>query len=260
MDLQLKGKSVLITGASKGIGLACARVFAREGALPIIVSRSAEALAAAAKAVQGETGVAVRTIAADLSRPGSAAKLAADAGDIDILVNNAGAIPGGSLEQIDEARWREAWELKLFGYVNLMREVLPRLQAKKSGVIANVIGMAGASPKYDYICGAAANAALIAATRAAGGASPKHGVRVFGVNPSATRTDRILSLTKQRAQTLLGDANRWEELFQDLPFGRLKEPDEVANLVVFGCSPMASYLSGTVIDLDGGQLFAPSKR
>ena len=260
MDLQLKGKSVLITGASKGIGLACARVFAREGALPIIVSRSAEALAAAAKAVQGETGVAVRTIAADLSRPGSAAKLAADAGDIDILVNNAGAIPGGSLEQIDEARWREAWELKLFGYVNLMREVLPRLQAKKSGVIANVIGMAGASPKYDYICGAAAHAALIAATRAAGGASPKHGVRVFGVNPSATRTDRILSLTKQRAQTLLGDANRWEELFQDLPFGRLKEPDEVANLVVFGCSPMASYLSGTVIDLDGGQLFAPSKR
>ncbi len=260
MDLQLKGKSVLITGASKGIGLACARVFAREGALPIIVSRSAEALAAAAKAVQGETGVAVRTIAADLSRPGSAVKLAADAGDIDILVNNAGAIPGGSLEQIDEARWREAWELKLFGYVNLMREVLPRLQAKKSGVIANVIGMAGASPKYDYICGAAANAALIAATRAAGGASPKHGVRVFGVNPSATRTDRILSLTRQRAQTLLGDANRWEELFQDLPFGRLKEPDEVANLVVFGCSPMASYLSGTVIDLDGGQLFAPSKR
>ena len=260
MDLQLTGKKVLITGASKGIGLSCARVFAREGALPVIVARSAEALAAAAKALQGETGVLVRTIAADLSRPGSAARLAADAGDVDILVNNAGAIPGGSLEQIDEARWREAWELKLFGYVNLMREYLPRMQAKKSGVIANVIGMAGVSPKYDYICGAAANASLIAATRAAGGASPKHGVRVFGVNPAATRTDRILSLTKQRAETLLGDANRWEELFQDLPFGRLKEPDEVANLVVFGCSPMASYLSGTVIDLDGGNLFAPVRR
>lgn len=260
MDLQLNGKKVLITGASKGIGLACARVFAREGALPVIVSRSADALAAAAKALQGETGVAIRTIAADLSRPGSAKKLAADAGDVDILVNNAGAIPGGSLEQIDEARWREAWELKLFGYVNLMREVLPRMQAKKAGVIANVIGMAGVSPKYDYICGAAANASLIAATRAAGGASPKHGVRVFGVNPAATRTDRIMSLARQRAETLLGDANRWEELFQDLPFGRLKEPEEVANLIVFGCSPMASYLSGTVIDLDGGQLFAPGKR
>lgn len=260
MDLQLKGKKVLITGASKGIGLACARVFAREGALPVIVSRSADALAAAATALKGETGVAVRVIAADLSRPGSAKALAAEAGDVDILVNNAGAIPGGSLEQIDEARWREAWELKLFGYVNMMREVLPRMQAKKAGVIANVIGMAGVSPKYDYICGAAANASLIAATRAAGGASPRHGVRVFGVNPAATRTDRIMSLTKQRAETLLGDAGRWEELFQDLPFGRLKEPEEVANLVVFGCSPMAGYLSGTVIDLDGGQLYAPGKR
>ncbi len=260
MDLQLSGKKVLITGASKGIGLSCARVFAREGALPVVASRSAEALTTAAKALQDETGVAVRTIVTDLSRPGSAAKLAADAGEVDILVNNAGAIPGGTLEQIDEARWREAWELKLFGYVNLMREYLPRMRAKKSGVIANVIGMAGVSPRYDYICGAAANASLLAATRAAGGASPKHGVRVFGVNPAATRTDRILSLTKQRAETLLGDANRWEELFQDLPFGRLKEPDEVANLVVFGCSPMASYLSGTVIDLDGGNLFAPVKR
>ena len=260
MDLQLKGKTVLVTGGSKGIGLACARVFAREGALPIIVSRNAQALAAAAKALQDETGIAVRTIAADLSQRGSAEKLAAEAGEVDILVNNAGAIPGGSLEQIDEARWRESWELKVFGYLNLMRAYLPGMQARKSGVIANVIGMAGVSPKYDYICGAAANASLIAATRAAGGASPKHGVRVFGVNPAATRTDRIMSLTRQRAETLLGDASRWEELFQDLPFGRLKEPDEVANLVVFGCSPMASYLSGTVIDLDGGQLFAAAKR
>src|SRR5579885_2001338 len=119
MDLQLKGKTVLVTGASKGIGLACARAFAREGARPTLVSRSAEALAAAAKALKAETGIEARVIAADLSKSDAQKRVAEEAGDADILVNNAGAIPGGNLEQVDEARWREAWDLKLFGYINL---------------------------------------------------------------------------------------------------------------------------------------------
>ncbi len=260
MDLRLGGKKILITGGSRGIGIACASVFAREGAQPILVSRNAESLAAAAAAVRSVDGMAARTIAMDLALPGAAAKLAAEAGDVDILVNNAGAIPGGSLEQLDESRWRDAWELKVFGYINLTREYLCRMQAKKAGVIVNVIGMAGVSPKMDYVCGGAANASLIAFTRAVGAASVRDGVRVFGVNPSATKTDRIITLTQQRAATTLGDAGRWQELFRHLPFGRLMEPAEVANMVVFGCSPMAGYLSGTVIDLDGGQLYAPAAR
>jgi 3-oxoacyl-[acyl-carrier protein] reductase len=260
MDLQLGGKTVLITGGSRGIGIACASVFAREGAQPILVSRNAESLATAAAAIRADHGVAVRTIAMDLSAPGAAEKLAGEAGDIDLLVNNAGAIPGGTLEQIDESRWRQSWELKVFGYINLTRIYLPLMQAKRAGVIANVIGMAGASPRMDYVCGGAANASLIAFTRAVGAASARDGVRVFGVNPSATRTDRIVSLTRERAAATLGDAGRWQELFQHLPFGRLMEPVEVANLVAFGCSPMAGYLSGTVIDLDGGQLYAPAAR
>lgn len=258
MNLQLDGKRVLITGGSRGIGIACASAFAREGAHPVLVSRNAESLAVAVAALRNVNGIPVRTIGMDLALPGAAERLAEEAGEIDILVNNAGAIPGGDLERVNEQRWREAWELKVFGYINLTREYLRRMKAKKAGVIANVIGMAGASPTMDYVCGGAANASLIAFTRAVGAASTRDGVRVFGVNPSATRTDRIAALTQQRAATVLGDASRWQELFQHLPFGRLMEPSEVANMVVFGCSPMAGYLSGTVIDLDGGQLYAPA--
>ena len=260
MDLGLKGKTVLVTGASKGIGLACARGFALEGAFPTVVSRSAEALAKAAAGIEKETGVKVKTIAADLSKSDAQAKVAAEAGDCDILVNNAGAIPAGNLDQIDEARWREAWDLKVFGYINLTRLVLAKMAARKSGVICNVIGMAAAAPKADYIAGGVGNSALVAFTNAIGGASPRNNVRVFGVSPGATKTDRIITMQKQRAKTLLGDENRWEELLSDLPFGRIMTAEEAANVVVFGSSAAASYLSGCVINLDGGAVNAPAKK
>lgn len=256
MDLRLSGKRVLITGASKGIGYACALAFAREGARPILVARSAEGLSKAGDALRQETGITAQTVAMDMSDGESADRLASQVGDVDILVNNAGAIPGGNLDQIDDGRWRESWELKLFGYIRLTREYLPRMEAAGSGVIANVIGMAGVAPRYEYICGGTANAALNAFTNAVGAASQRHGVRVFGVNPSQARTDRIVTLSKQMAEAQWGDADRWEELTHRLPFGRLLEPEEVANLVLFGCSPLAGYLTGTVINLDGGQLYA----
>jgi 3-oxoacyl-[acyl-carrier protein] reductase len=119
--------------------------------------------------------------------------------------------------------------------------------------------MAGIAPRYEYVCGGAANAALIAFTNSVGAASPSHNVRVFGINPSPTRTDRIVAINKQIAKTRFGDESRWEELNSGLPFGRLQEPEEVANMVVFGCSPLAGYLTGTVINLDGGQLYASPK-
>jgi NAD(P)-dependent dehydrogenase (short-subunit alcohol dehydrogenase family) len=255
MDLGLKGKTVLITGASKGIGLACAKAFAAEGCNLHLASRDAGRLEEAKALVLANAKVSITLHPMDLSKPGSAQALTAAAGHIDVLVNNAGAIPGGSVEVIDEARWREAWDLKVFGYINMTREVLPAMMKRKNGVIVNVIGLAGAKPSFDYICGATGNAAIMAFTKGIGGGSTSHGVRVLGVNPTATRTDRIITLTKARAKTTLGDESRWEELLANMPFGRIAETEEVADVVVYCASDRASYLSGTVIDIDGGQLY-----
>lgn len=259
MDLRLKNQSAVITGGSKGIGLAIAMSFAREGALPTLVSRSPEQLAQAAQAIERDTGVVARTVSADLSSAAGIETLMAVAGDADILVNNAGAIPGGWLHDIDDARLRQSWELKLFGYINMVRAMLARMEARGSGVIANIIGMAGAAPRPDYIAGSTANAALIAFTQAVGAGSTAKGVRVFGINPSPTRSDRMEGMLRAQAEKKLGDASRWMELTHQLPFGRMAEPAEIADLTVFGCSPLAGYLSGSVINVDGGQLYAPAR-
>ena len=256
MDLQLEGKRVLITGASKGIGLAAALAFAREGASPTLVGRDPAALRAAADAVSAQTGMPAACVALDLGRADAPQELLRQAGPVDILVNNAGAVPGGALDQVDDERWLAGWELKVHGYIRLARLYYPLMREAGAGVIANVIGMAGSAPRADYICGAAANASLIAFTRALGGEAPRHGVRVFGLNPSRTRTDRVLTLARQRAQARWGDESRWQETLSGLPFGRLMEPAEVADMLAFCASPRAGYLSGTIIDLDGGEQYA----
>ena len=243
MNLELKGKSVLVTGGSKGIGLACAKSFAAEGCKVHIASRSRDNLEKA----KSQLDVAIHV--ADL-RDGNALRALADAcGDVDILVNNAGDIPGGTLEALDEAKWRHAWELKLFGYINLTREMFTRMKARKSGVIVNVIGMAGERPSFEYICGATANAGLAAFTKGMGMGSTAFGVRVLGVHPPATRTDRIIPLIKTAAKEKLGDENRWQELIGTGSFGAMIEPEQVADTVAFLASPRAGKLSGIVLNL-----------
>ena len=245
MNLELKGRSVLITGGSKGIGLACAKAFAAEGCRVHIASRNKETLEKAAQAIGRDT----RIHAVDL-RDGKAQRALAEAcADVDILVNNAGDIPGGTIEAIDEAKWRHAWELKVFGYVNLTRELFARMKARKSGVIVNVIGMAGEHPSFEYVCGSMANAGLGAFTKAMGKGSSAFGVRVLGVHPPATRTDRIIPLMKAAAKDKLGDENRWEELIGTGSFGQMIEPEQVADTVVFLASPRAGKLSGVVLNL-----------
>lgn len=251
MNLQLAGKRALVTGASKGIGFACALSFAREGVRPVLVARHQDGLDEAAKRIKATTGMDAETVAIDLAHTGSCEALAGQVGDIDILVNNAGAIPQGDLIEMDERRWRHAWDLKVYGYINLTRAYLPRMKRCRSGVVVNIIGIAGIAHRYAYLCGSTANAALIAFTRAVGAESSRYNVRVFGVNPSLTHTER--------AQAVLAGQSDTVDALGRLPFGRMMSTDEVANLTVFGCSPLAGYLSGTVIDLDGGQQYASSQ-
>ena len=250
MNLQLDGQHVLITGGSKGIGLSCAKAFLDEGARVTLVSRSAEALDAAAKTLGAQTRV--ETIAADLSKDSERVRTMAEAGPIDILVNNAGAIPGGGLLDLTMERWREAWDLKVFGYIHMTQMALAKMKEQRKGVIVNIIGTAGRFPRYDYICGGAGNASLVAFTSAVGGKASEWGVRVFGINPALTKTDRVMTLSRARAKTALGDENRWEEMLSGLPFDRLIEPDEVARTAACLASPACGYVSGTVLDIDGG--------
>jgi NAD(P)-dependent dehydrogenase (short-subunit alcohol dehydrogenase family) len=254
MDLGLADKQVLITGGSKGIGLAIADAFAAEGAQLVVVSRDAAVLEKAAGEVRRKHNAKVAAHSGDLSHAGVRRQLFEAFPDVDILVNNAGAIPGGGIADVTMERWQEAWALKVFGYIHLCQLYVARMKARRSGTIINIIGMGGRAVRPDYICGAAGNAALIGFTNALGAETPGSDVRVFGINPAATMTDRIITLSRTRAGIHFGDENRWEEMLgaDKLPFGRIKSPEEVAALAVMLASPKVHYLSGTVIDMDGG--------
>lgn len=255
MDLGIAGKRVLITGGSKGIGLACADSFAAAGCELILASRDGAKLAAAADALRGKVQVNVQTFAADLSTAEGREALHAAHPDPDILVNNAGAIPAGRLQDIPIARWVEAWNLKVIGYIHMCQLYLPGMEAKRAGVICNIIGMAGRAPRAGYICGGTGNAALIAFTSALGGAAQEAGVRVFGINPAATATDRMITQARVNAKLKFGDEDRWAETLTGLPYGRPIEAKEIADLAAFLASPRGGYVNGTVVDVDGGGMF-----
>src|SRR5258706_12133186 len=245
MELNLKGKRVLVTGGSKGIGRACADAFALEGAQVKIAWRNPPA---------GSNAKAV-----DLSQKGAAEALADWAGEIDILVNNAGAIPGGDLQRVDEETWRRAWDLKVFGYINLTRAVYAKMKAKAQapsssgkGVIVNILGNAGERLNAAYIAGSTANAGLMAFTRTLGGVSHADGIRVLGINPGPVATDRLVSLYRQMAQTKLGDPERYQELFKEMSFGRPATSQEIASAVAFFASDVSAYTSGCILAIDGG--------
>src|SRR5271168_792653 len=183
MNLDLGGKTVLITGASKGIGLAAARAFAAEGCHLHLAARNEAALEAAQAAIAGTHKVRVTTHPADLGIVGAMPALAAAAGDVDILINNAGDIPAGPIDALDIAAVRRGFELKLLGYMELSKLYYARMKARHGGVIINDIGNSGENWDADYIAGSTGNAALMAFTRALGGVSLDDGIRVVGVNP-----------------------------------------------------------------------------
>jgi NAD(P)-dependent dehydrogenase (short-subunit alcohol dehydrogenase family) len=252
MDLGLRGKRVLVTGGSKGIGRACAAALAAEGCAVMIAARDPSTLEGAAAEIRARLGTEIGTRPVDLSRPGSAEALAEWAGELDVLVNNAGAIPGGDLLKVDEATWRRAWDLKVFGYINLSRQVYARMKASRRGVILNIIGAAGERMDASYVAGSTANAGLMAFTRALGGASHADGIRVLGINPGPVSTDRLTSLYRQRAETRFGDPGRYQELFAGMSFGRPATPDEIAWAAAFLVSERSSYTSGCILTIDGG--------
>lgn len=251
MDLGLAGRTALITGGSKGIGFGVAQALGREGCKLHLAARDADTLKTAVAALQAE-GLEATAHAIDLSEQGSAQRLLDEAGVPDILVNNAGAIPGGDIEMIDEDRWRTAWDLKVFGYINLCRAAFSAMKEKGGGVIVNVTGLAADKTDFNYIAGTAGNASLNAFTKALGSHSIEDGVRVVAVSPGAVATDRLVGLLKTRAKSETGDEERWQSYLSNLPLARAAKVEEVADVVAFMASDRASYLSGIVVNVDGG--------
>uniref|UniRef100_UPI00260669BC SDR family oxidoreductase n=1 Tax=uncultured Paracoccus sp. TaxID=189685 RepID=UPI00260669BC len=162
------------------------------------------------------------------------------------------AIPAGNLLDISMDTWRKAWELKVFGYIALARHFLKAMSDAGGGVIVNVIGSAGESPDFDYVCGSTGNAALMAFTRAVGGRSLDLGVRVIGINPGAVETERLRNLLGARAEETYGAASEYRRFFDRYPAGRPAQAGEVADLIAFVASGKAAYLSGTIVTVDGG--------
>ena len=252
MDLNLSGKKVLITGASQGIGEGLARAFADEGCHLHLTARSGPQLDRIRSEILARCRVEVTTQAIDMTVPGAIEQIVEAAGDVDILINNAGTVPSGNLWQVDGRAWREGWALKGFGYVDLARAIYPRMKAKGGGVILNNIGNGGEICDPQYIAGATANASLMAFTRALGGSSLDDNIRVIGVNPGPVDTSRIYNMLKKLAKTQLGDEARYEELLQRYPLKRPAHVREITDLFLFLASERASYISGTIITVDGG--------
>ena len=252
MDLNLIGHKVLITGASQGIGRAVAKQLAAEGCDLCLVARSEADLATLQREIGDAHNVAVDCLPTDLSVSANQQAVADRWPDVDILVNNAGAIPGGRIDEVDEATWRAAWDLKVFGYINMTRHYYALMKARGKGVILNIIGAGGERPAANYIAGATANAGLMAFTRALGGDSASDGIRVVGLNPGPVATDRLVRLMRTLAEEKFGDAERWEEIVTPLPFGRAATSEEIANMTAFLVSELSAYTSGTIVTIDGG--------
>jgi len=256
MDLELSGKVVLITGGSKGIGLACARAFHREGAKVAIVSRSAENLDAAKRSL-ADDGMAVSAFAADLINMVDAervvAEVEAQVGPIAVLVNSAGAAKRATPQELSPDKWRAAMDAKFFTYINVMDFVLPKMVARKSGVIVNIVGTGGKVASPIHLPGGAANAALMLASAGLAAAWGSAGIRVNIINPGATMTGRVqMSLDAESRLTGKPPEELLRANEKRIPLGRYAKPEEIADAALFLASARASYVTAASLTMDGG--------
>lgn len=259
MDLQLTGQHVLITGGSKGIGLACAEGFLREGARVSLVSRNPDNLRTAnTKLLALFPGAQDRItlVSADLQQADQADTALAEAlaaqGAVDVLVNSAGAAKRTPPDELTAQSWHDAMDSKFFSYIHMMNLVVKQMGQRGKGAIVNVVGAGGKVASPIHLPGGAANAALMLVSAGLAAAYGPRGVRVNAVNPGATFTDRLhsgLEATAKLHQISVEEALR--RATQNVPLGRLAQPEEVANAVLFLASSCASYVTGTVLTMDG---------
>ena len=258
MDLQLNGKTALVTGASEGIGKAIALALAKEGVDVAICARRKEPLEAAAAEIARATNRKIVAIPADLTKPEDAENFVkqghAALGRVDILVNNAGSSPGGTMEFLTEEHWAQSLQLKFMGYVRCIKHVLPIMQRQGRGRVVNLIGNDGIKHSYWEIAPGAANAAGQNLTISLAGQYGKDNISFVAVNPGPVRTERWAGLVDAMARDMKISHEEADQLApRSIPLGRIAECDEVANLVTYLASDLAHFVNGTMIEIDGGQ-------
>jgi NAD(P)-dependent dehydrogenase (short-subunit alcohol dehydrogenase family) len=256
MDLNLAGRVVIVTGASKGIGYACAEAFAAEGAKVALVSRS-QANLDAALARFPASREAPLAVAADMTRPEAAEAMAAEVekalGGIDVLVNSAGAARRYAPDDLNAQAWHDAMDAKFFSYMHPTDAVLKRMMARGRGTIVNIIGAGGKIATPVHLPGGAANAALMLATVGLAGAYGPKGIRVNGINPGGTMTGRVQEGLKAEARmTGLAAEELLARSQSRIPLKRYGTPEEVARVALFLASDQASYVTGAIVPMDGG--------
>lgn len=257
MELGLKDKIAIVTGASRGIGKAVSQELAAEGVHLVLCARGEEPLFSVTRAIQANHEVDILPVPADLGTLDGIDKVVEQAlgrfSRIDILVNNAGAVRPGSILTKPDGDWHAEWELKVFGYVRMARKVIPHMKESGGGRIVNIIGLAGEQPNADFIAGGGGNAALMNMTKAMADEGAPHGILVNGINPGPTRTERHKDLMERlaREKGITPDEAEGNWMTGN-PMRRAANPEEISAVVAFLVSERASYVNGVILPVDGG--------
>ena len=250
MELDLKNKIAIITGASRGIGKSIAQTLSAEGVKLTLVARSPLDEFSASLPTES------LPLSIDLRLPDSASRIVEATlqkfGGVDILVNNAGATKRGDFLQLTDDEWTDGFALKFYGAMRLSRAAWTSLMQRK-GSIVNIIGIGGRTGSAEFAIGGTVNAALMNFTKVLADRGIKDGVRVNAINPGSIATERL----QTRVNTFAKEKNLpYEEAFtqmaKNMGIARFGEPEEIARAVAFLASPQAAYIHGSILDVDGG--------
>ena len=258
LELNLNGKIAIITGGSKGLGWETAKKMSEEGAKLVLVSRNSDDLEKCAITLKKEYTTEIETIAADLSEKESADNVVEQTISrfkrIDILINSAGSAKGGIFWELSDDIWEEAYALKLFGTIRMIKAVVPIMKKQQYGRIVTIAGDSGKQPSQLMLPGSTANAALLALTKGVADAVGSFGISVNAVNPGPTRTERIKKMFESLSAATKKSVEEIEQDFvKDSPFKRVAEPAEIAKTILFLASDASQHITGSSITCDGGR-------